>query len=91
MELPQMPDGLVEYLEQQAGCALPDQCFLCGSSPYMIGLFVPENAREWGAPSGKTRIFIYCLCKKCFDLPDALTRIEKIVYPGVTQNGFGHA
>ena len=45
----------------------------------MIGVFVPEDPELWGGRKGKKRIFRYCLCEKCHELPDVPERVEKII------------
>jgi hypothetical protein len=56
-----------------------DFCLLCGGSPEIIGVFVPEDSEAWGAPSGKTRFIRYYLCSKCHGRPDTPDKVEKII------------
>ena len=56
-----------------------DKCLLCGNTPSVIGVFVPETPEAFGGIQGKTRIFRYCLCEACRRKSDAQGRIEKII------------
>ena len=56
-----------------------DFCLFCGGAPDVIGVFVPEDPELWGGRKGKKRIFRYCLCEKCHELPDVPERVEKII------------
>ena len=47
-------------------------CLLCQSPPHIQAMFKPspEFAKELGQPEDKQRIVLYCLCEKCFQLPE---------------------
>lgn len=78
----------VETLSQ----TLPsDFCLLCGGTPEVIGVFVPEDPKSWGGTKGKGRIFRYCLCSSCQKKPDAPDRAEKIIRAELAGGGVTHA
>lgn len=56
-----------------------DHCLICGGPPALIGIFTPEHPEGWGAPTGKSRFFRYCVCEKCHPKPDTTQRVEKII------------
>lgn len=56
-----------------------DRCLVCGGKPYVLGVFIPQNAVEWGAAPGKTRFIRYCLCAKCKRKLNIQDRVEKII------------
>lgn len=56
-----------------------DLCLVCGATPEIIGIFTPEDQAAWGAPSGKSRFFRYCLCSKCKERRDTADKVEKIL------------
>lgn len=56
-----------------------DLCICCGAPAEIVGIFTPENQTAWGAPSGKSRFFRYCLCAKCKEGRDTADRVEKII------------
>ena len=64
-----------------------DFCLLCGGAPDVLGVFVPQEPEAWGSTKGKGRIFRYCLCSKCHNMPDAAERTEKIVRAELTGGG----
>lgn len=66
-------------LEEMTNPQPGDLCLVCGAPPALIGIFTPEDPIKWGAPSGKSRFFRYCLCKKCQGQPDTPDRVEKII------------
>lgn len=41
------------------------KCLLCENKPIYVCFFYPHNAQEFGAPSGKSRVIAYHLCKTC--------------------------
>jgi hypothetical protein len=57
-----------------------DFCLLCSAEPSVIGVFVPENAQEYGAVKGKTRFIRYCLCTRCHSKQGTLERVEKVIW-----------
>jgi hypothetical protein len=67
-----------------------DHCLICGSDPDMIGVFVPEAPETWGAIKGKTRLFRYCLCRKCHSKPDTPEKVEKIIRAELTGGSVTH-
>lgn len=56
-----------------------DFCILCGKTPYVIGIFIPDNPTQYGAPINKRRMIRYCLCEECHRKPDAPDRVEKAI------------
>jgi hypothetical protein len=67
-----------------------DHCLICGAHPNVIGVFVPEDPIQWGAPTGKTRLIRYCLCKKCKGRPQTPEQVEKILKSELV-GGVAHA
>lgn len=65
-----------------------DGCLLCGRDPAVIGLFWPRDSAAFGAPSGKGRIFRYCLCDRCIEIEEGqrTERIEKVIRFQVSNN-----
>ena len=49
--------------------AIPRPCILCEEDTMRRGIFVPEDARPFGAPDGGQGAFIYPLCLDCRSLP----------------------
>jgi hypothetical protein len=47
----------------------------------MVGLYIPFNQHSVDAPVGKTRLFLYALCERCFhdDMSASIVeyRVEK--------------
>lgn len=64
-----------------------DFCLLCGARPAVIGVFVPEDPKAWGAPAGKSRFVRYCLCSSCQKKPDAPDRVEKVIRAELARGG----
>lgn len=54
----------------------PRPCLLCGNPPTCAGVFVPNTPETWGGQPGKRRVIGYCLCARCFALPDKTWRVE---------------
>lgn len=50
-------------------------CILCGRKPVGIGTYIPYSPREFGAPIGKDRFFLYPACEKCSS--ESFNEIEK--------------
>lgn len=67
-----------------------DFCLLCGGTPEVIGVFVPQDPESWGSSKGKGRIFRYCLCANCQQKPDAPGRAEKIIRAELAGGGVTH-
>ena len=55
------PDEIVENT--------PKDCVLCGDPAAMGGLFIPDNAKEFGYENkeGRFRASVYGLCQNCKD------------------------
>jgi len=66
-----------------------DACILCGGPVSLIGIFVPDNPMQYGAPMNKTRMIRYCLCNRCHKKTDASERVEKALQ--VELLGVGYA
>jgi len=64
-----------------------DFCLLCGGTPDVIGVFVPQPPETWGSRKGKSRLFRYCLCLTCQKKPDAQERVEKIIRAELSGGG----
>lgn len=60
--------------------ATGDKCLLCGKRPAVIGIFVPEDPRLYGAPAGKSRYVRYCLCENCKAKADTQGEVEKVIF-----------
>ena len=56
-----------------------DLCLICGRPAIMAGVFIPENPRAWGAPTGRSRLFRYGLCDECKGHQDTPDKVEKIL------------
>lgn len=54
-------------------------CFLCGGRQAFTGIWFPKRQDLVEAPAGKTRAFIYTLCRKCKRKPSTADRIEHVV------------
>ncbi len=67
-----------------------DQCLLCGNHPAVIGIFVPDDPRLYGAPAGKTRFVRYCLCEKCKSKPDTQEKVEKVIFADLNGGAVHH-
>jgi len=66
-------------------------CLICGGSPDVIGVFVPQDPEVWGSIQGKGRIFRYCLCSKCHSRPDTPEQVEKIIRAELVGGGVNRA
>jgi len=55
------------------------QCLLCGGAPSMVGIFSPDNSKEFGAASGRVKQFFYSICNDC---------LEADVWMGMVQDFF---
>ena len=49
--------------------SIPRPCILCEEDTMNRGIFVPEDAKPFGAPDGGQGAFIYPLCLECRTLP----------------------
>jgi hypothetical protein len=67
-----------------------DQCLLCGKHPAVIGIFVPDDPRLYGAPAGKSRYVRYCLCDKCKAQADTQEKVEKVIFSDLHGGGVTH-
>lgn len=67
-----------------------DHCLVCGAPPAIIGIFIPDDPKKYGAAAGKTRLVRYCLCDRCNGRPDKQDRAEKIIESELT-GGVTHA
>jgi hypothetical protein len=59
--------------------ATPQKCILCGRPAEGRGMFFPKKSAEFGAPPGKTRVFIYAFCAGCWSRPDMDERVESYI------------
>jgi hypothetical protein len=64
-----------------------DHCIICGSMPDIIGAFIIYAPIEWGGYKGKTRLFRYCLCQRCYAREDKEERVEKILWSNLHRGG----
>jgi hypothetical protein len=55
-------------------------CLICGLPPDWIGVFQPADPEVWGAPPGKTRLFLYNLCDRCRTRPGTPEKVEKVIF-----------
>jgi hypothetical protein len=62
-------------------------CLLCGGSPDVVGVFVPDDPRAYGAPAGKRRIVRYYLCQRCSADPRTPENIEKAIKATLLEGG----
>ena len=53
------------------------RCALCDGPPAWTGVFFPIDSKEFGAPEGKQRTFVYNLCARCKADKHAPTYVEK--------------
>ena len=42
-------------------------CCICGGKSSIVGLYIPYNQHSVDASEGKTRMFLYTLCERCFN------------------------
>jgi hypothetical protein len=55
-------------------------CRLCSESSSYLGMYIPDsNTAQKLSPPQKTRIFLYQLCEKCRNEPDAADRVEALL------------
>jgi hypothetical protein len=51
-------------------------CCLCHGEAVAAGVFFPATPAVWGAPPGKTRVFLYGLCRTCYQMPGKEDAVE---------------
>ena len=49
-----------------------------GEKSSLLGLFVPENGKEWNAPQGCG--FWYGLCDRCLGIQGVQRVVEEVIY-----------
>ncbi len=56
--------------------AAPKPCTLCGKPATYNGVFMPTHATLCGGKPGKSRWFVYGLCKRCKRDPQCTLKVE---------------
>lgn len=64
-------------LGEVARTLLPDFCLICGGAPTCLGAFILGDSGAFGGV-GKTGIFFYQLCERCFGKPGIQEKIEEV-------------
>lgn len=64
-----------------------EKCLVCGGTPSVVGVFVPDDPSRFGAPEGKSRVVKYILCQRCADDPTTPDRVEKIILSEMAGGG----
>lgn len=84
--------GVMEFLQNFASLRISnDTCLLCGDKSSVVGVFIPNFPEAYGAPEGKERYVRYCLCSKCYEIPDKAELAEKVIYNELTGRGINYA
>ncbi|MFA5643885.1 MAG: hypothetical protein WC949_04975 [Candidatus Paceibacterota bacterium] len=64
-----------------------DKCLLCGDTPSVIGIFIPDDPQKWGAAPSKKRFVRYCLCEKCKQNKKTPELVEKVILVELSGGG----
>lgn len=66
-------------------------CCLCqdivdGNAGGRIGIFIPDNPQQFGAPEHKLRWILYGLCEVCLQLPHYMEHVEETMARDYTRH-----
>ena len=77
--LKEIPPELLEWVLQETNGKLPERCIICDAAPYFSGLWIYTEPKQ---------VFIYSLCRICFDKQDTPGILEKVIrYYASVENG----
>lgn len=76
--LKEIPEGIHQYLLGEKEEKLPHCCLICGNHPFFIGYIDKSNPN---------RMLIYCLCRECYEEPEADITVGKIISYYETRGG----